>query len=195
MVFTDFLHMRPASFLCGLMKDHPGTILWVERDVGNQSAILQRCVASITALMLLKFKKGEKARFKAEGERAHELLDRLKDLNDRGWNALSPDLEIRVPFFIDRLDAKNILDNAKAAMDVFGTNEVCGVFDGSSRRLYFGHPTWGHCGTAQKANVLEYGRIDLRRTATGEVSYSFPEYILGEDLGGYYELKKILETR
>jgi phosphotransferase system HPr (HPr) family protein len=195
-VLTESLHTRPASLLIRLMGEYPDASLSVLRPDGRR----RQCPSSVLSLMSLVLREGESVTFEAEGEGALAMLARLEKINAGGWKRWDATEELKTPPVLpstNTLTLWGIVKAAETAMREFGVGELCGVLDRSSMRLFFGRPEWGHGGTALAAglaSILDYARVNFRRTGTGAIAAYFPESIPFENIGGYLVLRSALRA-
>jgi phosphotransferase system HPr-like phosphotransfer protein len=151
LTLTDHLHSVPSAKIVLLLQDHPNVRLFLARE-GRPEA---RITNSLIGLLLMGVKKGETVVFRAEGEGAFEVLDRIQDYNDAEWfhgdrkRGLVTIRELRMA------NAEAMASQLMDAMGAFKERELAAVYHPKKRRFVVGHILSTHKEIARSAGFDE----------------------------------------
>jgi hypothetical protein len=142
------------------LQKHPNVRLFIERE-GRAEA---RVPNSLLTILMMAVKKGENVTFRAEGEGAAEVLNRIQELNETEWFSGNRKKGLVAIRDIQGTEVGAIAAQLLEAMDHFREPELAAVFHPRTRRFVVGHILSTHKEIAKSAGFLEeesYLRMNL----------------------------------
>jgi len=184
------LHMRPSQLIVELLHHYPGVRLSVKRQ-GSTEDPLDINPQAVMDILMLEVHAGETLEWRAEGEKAEELLTALRYYNDNHWTAALGSSEAISVRRIAFGNPRRIIVAVSHAMDELKEEVLSGIYHPPTQTLAVGRPNFDHASLARAAgfeSILDVSRLVFERTGS-LIRMSFPpDDSQLENVGGHLVL-------
>jgi carbonic anhydrase len=186
------LHMRPSRMIVELLHEYPSVQLSLKKLGSSEEPVIVN-PQSMMDILALEVHTGEKLVWRAEGERAEEMLAALHYYNDNRWTNPRATEEPILTRKIRLGTPKKILLLVSHAMDEFKEDILSGIYHSPSETFIVGKTNSDHASIAKSAgfdSILDVSRLSFERMGSW-VKMGFPPDDSGlENFGGHIFLAR-----